>query len=179
MEYLMFLLGNPDPKVQKYVRKQNIVFWSLLHGSAAKKLTWNLNDRCFYWSLDLEDSKSKKIEDKEVPGIHKLIFGGTWRIIPFSWLVTPIYKPWSSAICKWVPKPHFKSGRKLPIVIHHLQVMGWSSKWWILSTHNVIMVWIYPQHSSSPTHWLEDVFPTLHDLPRFWGLGAVPRPTWK
>ena len=28
------------------------------------------------------DTEFQQIEDKEVPGIYKLIFGGNWRIIP-------------------------------------------------------------------------------------------------
>ena len=39
----------------------------------------------------------------------------TWRIIPVSkWLVTPIYKPWSSAICKGSHNPILRGQQRSP-----------------------------------------------------------------
>ena len=52
-----------------------------------------------------------------------------WRIIPVSkWLVTLIYKPWSSPIWKGSHTPILR-GPTITMVINHLQVMGWSSNW--------------------------------------------------
>ena len=54
----------------------------------------------------------------------------TWRIIPFSKeLVTTIYKPWKGRL-EGVPQPYL--GDLLFMVINHLQVMGWSSKYFSL-----------------------------------------------
>ena len=54
-------------------------------------------------------------------------YPGTWRIIPVSkWLVTPIYKPF---------KPFGRGITRslgdvtITMVLNHLQVMGWSSKY--------------------------------------------------
>ena len=45
----------------------------------------------------------------------------TWRIIPVSkYLVTPIYKPWSSAI--WKGNNPILRGLKLSMVINHVSV---------------------------------------------------------
>ena len=49
-----------------------------------------------------------------------------WRIIPVSkWLVTPIYKPFKP----FITRPTLLRGLTITMVINHLQVLGWSSKW--------------------------------------------------
>ena len=68
--------------------------------------------------------------------------------------ITPgfIAKPWSSPHLEGVPRCPILRGRKLTMVMNHLQVIGWSSKNPLTSVSNLPMT-DFPKQSSGTFWW--------------------------